>query len=70
VLGVLIQTQGEVDTTLQDERTEKAAERIGPIRMLPIALEQKAKLIALRTAGARFGIEITQPSAGASSAFG
>ena len=39
------------------------------IGTLPVPVEKKAELISLKTAGARYGLEITQPSEEVAKAF-
>ena len=61
-LGVLVQVHGERNTTIQDKRVDTASKEIDRIKKLPINLDAKANLISLKTAGARYGIELTPPS--------
>lgn len=62
LLGVLVPADGLRDSTLQDTRVLAAEKLLPPILKLPITLEEKAKLISLKTAGARYGLEIEEPS--------
>ena len=69
LLGVLIPTQGLRDPLLQDSRVEEATKHLLPIAKLPVPLEEKAELIALKTAGARYGLEIAEPTPAVAHAF-
>ena len=62
LLGVLIPMDNQPDRSLQDKRAIDAGRDILAIVKLPIPLEEKAGLIALKTAGARYGLEIEEPT--------
>ena len=62
LLGVLIPMDNQPDRSLQDKRAIDAGKEIPAIVKLPIPLEEKAGLIALKTAGARYGLEIEEPT--------
>ena len=51
------------------KRLEKTKDAITMISMLPISVEQKTALISLKIAGARYGLEITQPDEKVAKAF-
>lgn len=63
LLGVLIPMDNQPDRSLQDKRALEAQTEIHPIAKLPVPLEEKATLLALKTAGARYGLELEEPSA-------
>ena len=64
-----MEVHGKIDTSIHDNRLEKTKDVITMIDKLPIPFEKKAELISLKTAGARYGLEITQPSNDAAKAF-
>ena len=57
-----MQVHGKIDTSIHDKRFDNKQNMINIISMLPTTIDKKAKLISLKTAGARYGLEITQPS--------
>ncbi|CAE7828023.1 unnamed protein product [Symbiodinium sp. CCMP2592] len=63
LLGVLIRMDNQPDQSLQDKRALEAQAEIHPIAKLPVPLEEKATLLALKTAGARYGLELEEPTA-------
>ncbi|CAE7405810.1 unnamed protein product [Symbiodinium sp. CCMP2592] len=62
LLGVLIPMDNQPDRTLQDQRVIAAQTEIHPIVKLPVPLEEKATLLSLKTSGARYGLELEEPS--------
>ena len=54
---------------MHDKRLEKAKGVITMISMLPISVWEKAELVSLKTAGARYGLESTQPNPKMAKAF-
>ena len=57
-----MEVHGTIDTSIHDKRLKKLKDVITMIDALPVSVEKKAGLISLKTAGARYGLEITQPS--------
>ena len=57
-----MQVHGKIDTSIHDKRLEKTKNMINISSLLPTTIDKKAELISLKTAGARYGLEITQPS--------
>ena len=68
-LGILLEVHGKIDTTGHDKRREKTKDVISMISMLQIPVENEAELVCLKTAGARYGLEITQPCSEVAKAF-
>ena len=69
LLGVLVPTDNQRDTSLLDDRVNAASKHIPPIMQLPTDLESKASLMSIKTAGARYGIEVEEPSNNVTAAF-
>ncbi|CAE7944048.1 TU20, partial [Symbiodinium necroappetens] len=63
LLGVLIPMDNQPDRSLQDKRALEAQAEIHPVAKLLVSLEEKATLLSLKTAGARYGLELEEPSA-------
>ena len=63
LLGVLIPMDNQPDRSLHNKRVLEAQAEIHPIAKLPVPLEEKATLLSLKTAGARYGLELEEPSA-------
>ena len=64
-----MEVHGNTDTSIHDKRLKKLKDVITMIDMLKIPVEKKAELISRKTAGARYGLEITQPSIEIAKAF-
>ena len=62
LLGILISCDGHICAGLQNDRVEKAAECISLVAKVPIPLHKKANLLSVKTAGARYGLELAEPS--------
>ena len=60
-LRILTQVHGKIDATIHDKRIEKTENMINIISMLPITIDKRAEFISFKTAGERYGLEITQP---------
>ena len=68
-ISILMEVHGKSDTSTHDNRLKKVKDVITMIGTLPVPVEKKAELISLKTAGARYGLEITQPSEEVAKAF-
>ena len=64
-----MEVHGNIDTSIHDNRLKKVKDVITMIGTLPVPVEKKAELISLKTAGARYELEITQPSEEVAKAF-
>ena len=67
--GIVMEVHGNNNTSIHDNRLKKVKDSITMIGTLPVPVEKKAELISLKTAGARYGLEITQPSEEVAKAF-
>ena len=54
-----MEVHGTIDTSIHDKRLKKLKDDITMIDALPVPVEKKAELISLKTAGARYELEIT-----------
>ena len=62
LLGVLVPMGAQCDPTLQDRRIAEARQFIDEVARMPVPLEENARLISLKTAGARYGLEVAMSS--------
>ena len=66
---MLIACHGQIDAELRDTRVTTAEETIAAVARLPLPLEKKAHLASMKTAGARYGLDVDEPSPAVATAF-
>ena len=67
--GILMRVHGKMDTTVHDRRLDTTDDVITTISVLPISVQTMAEVISLKTAIARYGLEIIQPNPRVAKAF-